>query len=155
MRAVGCNMSKGNDGNSLKSIHGEETLESLNMIVAHPTCAQISLSRCQTEVLHGNAEIDVAMRFVVVGTNPIVVHVLHAQHIHRCCLKPVAVVASTNLFLCLIRGDHEKLPWLSVAGRRSQSHTVHDIVDVSFADRFVRKLSRREALCCQFLQCHS
>lgn len=82
MRTVSGNMSKWNDGYSLESLHGKETLESLNMIVAHPTCAQPTLRCCQAEMLHGNAEIDVAMRFAIVGAHPTVVHILkHSTYI--------------------------------------------------------------------------
>ena len=62
LRTVSRDMPGGNNGDGLETIHREETLDSGNVIVAHPASAEPTVGRCQAEMLHGDAEVDVAGR---------------------------------------------------------------------------------------------
>lgn len=148
MRAVGGDMAHGDDGHGLVTLHGEETLDRIDVVVAYPTGAKATLGCRQTQVFDGDAQVDVAMRLAVIRPHPTMVYILHTEHIHRRRLEPVAVVALPCLLLGLVRGEEQEAPRLSVACGGSQTHAFHDISDVSLADRLVGVFSAREPLLC-------
>ena len=99
-------------------------------------------------MLHGNAEVDIAMRLAVFRAHPAAVHILKAQHIQWFRLELVAVVALPNLVFRIVGSEKNKLPWLAVAGRRSQPHAIYDILNILLTDRLVSVLTHGEAPCC-------
>ena len=123
-------------------------LRSLLRQLSYPAGVQSAVSGSEAKMLHGNAEVDVTMRFAVFGTHPAAAHILETKYIQRHRLEPVAVVALPDLLFRIVGGEKKKLPWLAVAGRRSQPHAVHDILNILLADRLFRVLTHGEALRC-------
>ena len=141
-------MSDGNDGHGFVTLNREQKLHGFDIIIAYPAGAESAVRGSETKVLHGNAEVDVTMGLAVIRTHPAAAHILETQYIHRCRFEPVAVVALPDLLFRIVGGKKKKLPRLAVAGRRSQPHAIHDILNILLTDRLVRVLTHGEALRC-------
>lgn len=107
-------MADGNDSHGLVTLNGEQTLHGFNIIITYPAGAESAVRGSETKMLHGNAEVDVTMRLAVIRAHPTAVYILDTQHIQRCRLEPVAVVALPDLLFRIVRGEKKKLPWLAV-----------------------------------------
>ena len=66
------------------------------------------------DMLHGNAEVDVAMVLVIICTHPSIIKALEANHKHRHIDEPWTVVALPHLLLAFFRSNYQELPWLKV-----------------------------------------
>jgi hypothetical protein len=130
MRTVGSNVANGNDCHSLVALYWKQPLDSFHVIVgyrllpsrldkaqaslalfsllrqlSHPARAKATVSGCEAKVLHGNAEVDVAMVLVVVCSHPSVVQTLEAKHEHWHIGEPGTVIALSHLLLALFRSN--------------------------------------------------
>jgi hypothetical protein len=109
----------------------EEFVTALSIEVAHPTRTETLLGCCQTEMLHCNSDVDIAMRLLV-SAHPLLVLHDGCKDIERCLVEPRAMIARTKLLNSLCTTNDAELPRLQVDSRRSQSHTLLKIEKLFF-----------------------
>ena len=149
MRTIFCNMPDRNNNNCLIALTREELLHLIGIVIAYPAGSKSTLGGCQTKMLCSDGYINISMRLLIISANPVFIHVFHAHDIHRCCFKPLTIVAFLQFLLSLCRTDDEPMPRLSVNGRRCQLHTLHDIIQILLAYSLRGKLTSRESLLTQ------
>ena len=135
MRTIFCNMPNRNNNNCLVALTREKLLHLIGIVIAYPAGSKSTLGGCQTKMLSSDGYINISMRLLIISANPVFIHISHAHDIHRCCFKPLTVIALLQLLPCLIRADDEPVPRLSVHSRRCQLHTLHDIIQILLAQR--------------------
>lgn len=98
----------------------------------------------------GNGCINVAVRLVVVRTNPVFRRVLHTYNIYRSRFEPFPVVTFLQLGLVFFRSNHYEFPRLSVTCRRSKACGVENILKIVLAYGLVGKFTGRKTFFAQF-----
>lgn len=96
--------------------------------VADPTGAQALFGGSQTEMFHGNGDVDVAM-WLAISTDPFLVMLDGSDDVHGSGIEPVAIVALLQLGSLFSAVDNAELPWLAVYGRRRKAHTLQHIIN--------------------------
>ena len=138
-------MSDGDDCHSLEVGRGEEAAHGVGVEVAHPASAEVALRCGEAQMFGSDSHVDVTVLLVVVAACPALAVVLHAHDVERSSAEPIAVVRLPKLFLSLLAAHNDKLPWLAVNSRRSQSHALEDVCQVGIAYRLVSIFACREA----------
>ena len=138
-------MSDGDDSYSFEVGRGEEATHDVGVEVADPAGAKVALRCCKAQMLGSDSHVDVAVLLVVVAACPALAVVLHAHDVERSSAEPIAVVRLPELLLSLLAAHDDKLPRLTVNGRRSQSDALEDICQVVVAHRLVGIFASREA----------
>lgn len=149
MRTIFCNMPDRNNNYSLVALTREELLHLIGIVIAYPAGSKSTFGSCQTKMLSSNGYINISMRLLIISANPVFIHISHAHDIHRCCFKPLTIVAFLQFLLSLCRTDDKPEPRLSVHSRRCQLHTLHDIIQILLAYSLRGKLTSRESLLTQ------
>lgn len=144
-RTILGDVSDGDDCHSLEVGRGEEAAHYIGVEVAHPASAEVALRCGEAQMLGSYSHVDVSVLLVVVVACPALAVVLHAHDLERSGAKPIAVVRLPELFLSLFAAHDDKLPRLTVNGRRSQSDALEDICQVVVAHRLVGIFASREA----------
>ena len=116
MRTIFCNMPDRNNNYSLVALTREKLLHLFGIIIAYPAGSKSPLCGCQTKMLCSDGYINISMRLLIISANPVFIHISHAHDIHRCCFKPLTIVAFLQFFLSLCRTDDKPEPRLSVHG---------------------------------------
>ena len=145
MRTIFCNMPDRNNNNCLIALTREKLLHLFGIVIAYPAGSKSTLGGCQTKMLCSNGYINISMRLLIISANPVFIHISHAHDIHRCCFKPLTIVAFLQFLLSLSRTDDKPEPRLSVHSRRCQLHTLHDIIQILLAHSLRGKLTSRES----------
>ena len=117
------------DGRLLAVGQGEQLLAPFCVEVAHPAGGQSLFRCCQTEMFHGDGDVDVAM-LLAVAAHPFFVVEDGGDDVGGGCREPVAVVALLQRFPAFVAADDMEAPGLPVDGRRCHPHTLHDVVEL-------------------------
>ena len=145
MRTIFCNMPDRNNNNCLIALTREKLLHLIGIVIAYPAGSKSTLGGCQTKMLCSDGYINISMRLLIISANPVFIHISHAHDIHRCCFKPLTIVAFLQFLLSLSRTGDKPEPRLSVHSRRCQLHTLHDIIQILLAYSLRGKLTSRES----------
>ncbi len=120
------------------------------VVITHPTGSQSTFCGGKTKMFGGNGCINVAVRLVVVRTNPVFRRVLHTYNIYRSRFEPFSVVTFLQLGLVFFRSNHYEFPRLSVTCRRSKACGVENILKIVLAYGLVGKFTGRKTFFAQF-----
>lgn len=115
------------DGDGLFRLrHLEKLMATLGVEIADPTCAKPLLGGCQTEMLHGDGDVDIAVRLAV-STNPFLFMQKRGKNIQRGFAKPRTRVARLKLFPTLRAADDAEFPRLAIHRRWGEPHTLFEV----------------------------
>lgn len=126
----------GNDDDGFLGLgHPEQLVATVGVEVAYPAGAKPLLGGCKAEMLHGDGDIDVAMRLAV-GTHPFLFVQHGSKDVERRFVEPRTCITRLKLFPTLLAANDAELPGLLIHGRRSQLHTFLDVCHFLLLYRF-------------------
>ena len=135
-----CRIADGDDDGRLFCIgHLEEFVTVLGVEVTNPAGAKPLLCCSEAKMLHGNGDIDVAVRLAICS-HPFLFMQDRGEDIERRIVEPRALVAGLKLLPAFLAADDAELPRLPVHGRRSKTHTLLEVRDFLFLYR-LRKVA--------------